>query len=169
MKRSTAKVVFPALAGILLAGYLLFTGPHMEHQPKIGPYQAAFPPPPKGSVPLKNPVPTMPTTREAQDLVSVVQPTAKNISAGGVYYGYYCVFCHGAAGDGRGPVGESLVPSPADLRSPRVQALSDGQLFRAMLTGPGHQPVLQRVVPEASRPYLVLYVRQFPGGGEQNK
>jgi hypothetical protein len=50
-----------------------------------------------------------------------------------------------------------------------VQSLSDGQLFRAMLTGEGHRPVLQRVVPEGSRPYLVLYVRQFPGGGAQNK
>ena len=161
MKRSTAKVFFPVLAAALVVGYLLFTGPHMEHQQKIGPYQAAFPPAPKGSVPLKNSVPAMPTTREAQDLVSAVQPTGKNISAGGVYYGYYCVFCHGAAGDGLGPVGESYIPRPADLRSPRVQALSDGQLFRAMLLGTGHEPVLARVVPEVSRPYLVLYVRQF--------
>ena len=161
MKRSTAKVLFPALAAILLVGYLLFTGPHMLTQQKIGPFQASFPPSPKGSVPVRNPVSAMPTTREAQLLVSAVQPTAKNLSAGGVYYGYYCAFCHGQAGDGRGPVGESFVPSPADLRSAKVQALSDGELLRAMLTGPGHGPVLQRVVPEASRPYLILYVRQF--------
>jgi hypothetical protein len=169
VKRSTAKVFFPVLAAMLAAGYLLFTGPHMEHQPHIRSYQAVFPPPPKGSVPLKNPIPAMPTTREAQDLVSAVPPTGKNISAGGVYYGYYCVFCHGQAGDGRGPVGESFVPSPADLRSAKVQALSDGRLFRAMLAGPGHQPVLERVVPPEHRPYLVLYVRQFAGGGAQNK
>ena len=161
MKRSTAKVFFPVLAAALVVGYLLFTGPRMQYQQKIGPYQAAFPPSPKGSVPVRNPVPAMPTTREAQLLVSAVQPTAKNLSAGRVYYGYYCVFCHGSAGDGRGPVGESFIPEPADLRSAKVQALSDGELLRAMLTGPGHEPVLARVVPEASRPYLVLYVRQF--------
>lgn len=49
----------------------------------------------------------------------------------------------------------------ADLRSARVRALSDGQLFRAMLAGPVHEPVLPRVVPADARPYLVLYVRQF--------
>ena len=45
-----------------------------------------------------------------------------------------------------------------------MQALSDGQLFQAMLTGPGHQPVLERVVPPEHRPYLVLYVRQYATG-----
>ena len=169
MKLSPAKVLLPVLAVLLAAGYLLFTGPHMEHQQKIGPYQAAMPPAPRGSVPLKNPVATMPTTRQAQELVRLLPRTPKDLAAGGVYYGYYCTFCHGAAGDGRGPVGESYIPPPADLRSARVQALSDGQLFQAMLTGPGHQPVLERVVPPEHRPYLVLHVRRFSGGGAQNK
>ena len=170
MKRSTAKVFFPALALSLLAGYLLFSGgPHMERQQKIGPHQAAFPPSPKDSVPLKDPVPRLPTTREAEALVSAVQPTQRNISAGGVYYGYYCAFCHGPSGDGRGPVGESYVPAPADLRSAKVQSLSGGQLLRAMLTGDGHGPVLERVVPPDARPYLVLYVRRLAAGGEQGK
>ena len=170
MTRSTAKVFFPAVAAILLAGYLLFTGgPHMEHQQKIGPFQAAFPPSPKDSVPLEDPLSKLPSTQEAQDLVSAVAPTEKNIAAGGVYYGYYCVFCHGPSGDGRGPVGEGLVPPPADLRSPAVQSLSAGRLFRARLTGPGHEPVLERVVPPEARPYLVLYVRRLSDGGAQVK
>ena len=137
MKRSTAKVLFPALAAILLVGYLLFTGPHMLTQQKIGPFQASFPPSPKGSVPVRNPVSAMPTTREAQLLVSAVQPTAKNLSAGGVYYGYYCVFCHGSAGDGRGPVGESFVRQsagplrrrapPRDAHGPRSRACASAR------------------------------------------
>jgi len=38
---------------------------------------------------------------------------------------------------------------------------SDGEILYAMLTGTGHEPVLQRVVPPPYRWYLVLYVRQF--------
>jgi mono/diheme cytochrome c family protein len=169
VKRLTAKVFFLALAPLLLVGYLLFTGPHMEHQQKMGPYQAAFPPSPKNSVPLKDPVPKLATTQEAEALASAVPPTEQNIAAAGVYYGYYCAFCHGPSGDGRGPVGESFVPPPADLRSAKVQSLSDGRLFRAMLRGEGHEPVLERVVPPEARPYLVLYVRRLAADAAQNK
>jgi len=161
LKRSTAALFALIAAALLAGGYLMFTGPEMKDQPHIRAYQAAMPPTPEGSVPLRNPAATMPTTRQAQELLRALPASAENLARGKVYYGYYCAFCHGDAGDGRGPVGESYVPQPADLRGAKVRELSDGQLFRAMLLGDGHEPVLARVVPELHRPYLVLYVRQL--------
>ena len=66
---------------------------------------------------------------------------------------------------GNGPVGESYFPAPADLRTGKVSHYSDGRLLRAMLTGIGHEPVLERVVPPRHRWCLVLYVRSLAQGG----
>jgi hypothetical protein len=81
-----------------------------------------------------------------------------------------CLACHGETGDGTGPVGDAFMTRPADLRSDRVHAMSDGQLLRAMLTGPGHAPAVETVPPPVPRVLehivlpqhrwaIVLYVR----------
>ena len=101
---------------------------------------------------------------------SATELTEANIARGKVYYQYYCIFCHAANGDGNATVGQSLVPVPGDLRSPKVQAYSDGELLRAMLTGPGHKPfapyagstpVLEYTVLPEHRWYMVLFVRSL--------
>lgn len=151
------------LAGLAVLGYYFFTGPRMRIQPHVREYQLVMPPPPEGSVPLKNPLPSLPTVQQAQALNLPLASTAANLARGQVYYTYYCVFCHGPSGDGRGPVGDSYFPTPTDLRTARVQKMGDGELLRAMLTGVGHEPVLDRNVPQDDRWYLVLYVRHLAG------
>jgi mono/diheme cytochrome c family protein len=115
---------------------------------------------PAGVVPVDLESP-LPTADDASRLRNPLPATKENIARGKVYYNYYCVFCHGEQGDGAGPVGEAYVPVPADLRSRKILAYSDGQMLRAMLLGEGHAPVLQRTVYPEHRWYLVLYVRQF--------
>ncbi len=128
--------------------------------PHIRTYQAVMPHPPPGSVPRTDAVVPAPTTRQAASLTT--RPaTAEDLAAGKVYYQYYCVFCHGENGDGNGPVGESYLPRPADLREARLKSLSDGQLLRAILTGTGHEPVLEYTIPPEQRWPLVHYTRQF--------
>ena len=140
------------LGGLSTLGLLLFTGPLMREQPSIRAHQAVFPPMPKGAVPVA----------EAPSAAAPLEGEAA-LAAGQVYYGYYCTFCHGGAGDGRGPVGESYIPVPADLRSQKIRGYSDEELERAMLTGTGHGDVLRRVVRPTYRGPLVLYVRQLQG------
>jgi len=148
-----ALLIVPALV-------LLFIGPRMKVQPRIRAFQEAAPLPPKGVVPVDGLV-RAPTAAEAKALTNPLAATATNLLRGKVYYGYYCQFCHGATGSGDGPVGQSYVPAPALLKSARVQSLSDGELLRAMLTGPGHEPALERVVPPAHRWFIVLYLRDL--------
>jgi mono/diheme cytochrome c family protein len=150
-----------ALGGIGVVSYLLFVGPRMYDQPHVRAFQAVMPPTPAGSVPLLEPIPAIPTAEETKTLTNTLAPTAENLARGKVYYEYYCTFCHGERGDGAGPVGESYVPVPADLRTAKVQSYADGELLRAMLAGTGHDPVMNRTVHEQHRWYLVLYVRSF--------
>ena len=153
-------------------GYLFFMGnPRMRVQPLIKPYQAQMPLPPEGSVSIEPAYEPLPTTRQTEKLVNPLAATPENIAAGRTYYGYYCQACHGENADGQGPVGESYLPVPINLRSARVPGMSDGQLLRGMLTGPGHsplradpqeqRPVLEYVVLPEYRWYLVLYVRSL--------
>ena len=148
-------VLFAVLAGG--AGYLLFTGPRMRQQPYIRAYQAQLPPVPAGIVPVED-WPPQPATQPAANPLAA---SPENLRRGKVYYEYYCQCCHGLGGAGDGPVGQSYLPVPADLRSSRVQSYDDAQLLRFMLEGAGHWPVLERVVPPEHRRYLVLHVRQL--------
>jgi len=138
--------------------YLMFSGPRMLTQPKYVPGRAQLPALPEGvvpvslapeGIPLQDPLPDTPAVRVA----------------GGVYYGNYCAFCHGKAGEEIGAVGRSYMPVPTPLSLPRIQAMSDNELYQAMLTGIGHEPVLEYVIDARSRWYIVRYVRTLGGEG----
>ncbi|MEN8180938.1 MAG: cytochrome c [Myxococcota bacterium] len=66
-------------------------------------------------------------------------PTASgpaDVQAGAALYGQYCSSCHGARGDGDGPVAAGLDPSPARHSDGEVMnALSDDYLFRVIEGG----------------------------------
>lgn len=161
MRLRTVLILILAAAGMGAVGYIMLSGPRMYEQPHIRAYQAELPRLPAGVVPVASSVVPLPSAREAGSIASPVPATPANVARGKVYYQYYCVFCHGDRGDGNGPVGESYVPVPADLRSKKIAAYSDGQLLRAMLLGTGHEPVLERTVLSEHRWYLVLYARTF--------
>ena len=156
--------LFLLVVMLAAAAHLLVTGPRMKVQPHIRAYQARAPALPDGVVPVQ-PAPALPAPDAARALTNPLAATPAHLAGGKIYYEYYCIFCHGPSGHGDGAVGQSYVPVPADLAAPRVQAFSDGQLLRAMLTGTGHEPVLERVVPPEHRWPLVLYVRALAAPG----
>jgi mono/diheme cytochrome c family protein len=156
-----------AVAGLFFAAatmtalYLMFSGPRMKEQPKLVPYRMAIAPLPDGVVPLVDYCTPVPSAADAIGLTNPTDPNAANLERGRVYYGYYCGFCHGATGVGDGPVGQSYMPAPTDLRDEKIVKMTDGQLLRAMLAGPGHEPVLEYTVDADKRWYIVLYVRHL--------
>lgn len=165
MKNFFIFVAVVMVAGGLIVGggfaYFLYTGPRMKEQPHVRAYQAAVPAQPKGVVPARARI-TVENSMAA--LAQSGAATGADLGAGKVYYTYYCVFCHGAQGDGRGPVGESYAPAPADLRSDRVRRMAPPQLLKNMLTGVGHEPVLEMVVHPEFRRALVFYVAALAQG-----
>jgi mono/diheme cytochrome c family protein len=70
-----------------------------------------------------------------------------------------CVTCHGPGGKGDGPAAVALPPpKPADWTSPRVQAMTDGELFWKISNGRGAMPPWKHL-PEKDRWEIVNYIR----------
>jgi mono/diheme cytochrome c family protein len=162
MKKAAIIVVLICVAGgAAVALYLMFTGPRMRTQPKMTPYQAIMPAMPAGGAPITAQRPPVPSESSAAQLRNPLRLSQDTIEAGQLYYGYYCLFCHGDDGRGNGPVGRSYTPVPTDLTLPRVVNLSDGALYRAMLSGVGHEPVLAYVIDPELHWYLVSYMRHL--------
>lgn len=137
-----------ALAAIFL--WVLANGPRMKEQAHLRTYQYQMPLPPAGTV-----------TVERGEEVKAVATTEDAVIRGEIYYGYYCIACHGRDGAGDGPVGNSFVPAPADLRSGWILAMPDGVLLEAMVTGNGHAPVLDRLVPPEQLADIGAFVRSM--------
>lgn len=153
---AAAVIVLAALYGIVL-----YNGPRMTVQPNIRSFQTILPNLPAETIPVQIPD-KLPSAAQAAKVNNPLKPTSGNLHRGKVYYHYYCVFCHGESGDGHGPVGQSYLPQPADLRSAKINRFHDGELLRSMLTGIGHEPVLERIVPPQHRWFVVLYVQSLP-------
>ncbi len=151
-----------ALAG---AGALLLTscGPRMRRQVNLRPYKREVPPMPDNTVPRSGFAP-VPSAAEAVKLRCPVSATRETLALGQRYYGYYCAHCHGRDGRGEVPVGQSYQPRPTDLTSARVQRMTEGELYRAMLVGVGHEPALAPTVAPERRWPIVLYVREMGTG-----
>ncbi len=147
-------VSFLILGAVVFATALviMLIGPRMRHQVNMRSFVAPVSPMPQGVVQMD--------PAAGRGLAAEVTPkTADSLQAGKTYYAYYCVYCHGEQGAGDGGVGQSYVPRPPDLRTAKVQQQSDEQLIHAMLFGTGHEPVLNRIVPEEHVKPLLIYVR----------
>lgn len=85
------------------------------------------------------------------------------IAQGKVLYATFCVHCHGKYHDGFGTVGQSFVPPPGDLRSPKVQAMLDGQMFKEISYGikDGRQPPLATTIAIPDRWKIIAYVKSL--------
>ncbi|ACH37147.1 menaquinol oxidoreductase complex ACIII, cytochrome c subunit ActE, 1 heme-binding site [Citrifermentans bemidjiense Bem] len=154
-------IVVPPLIFTVVFGYLLVKGPRMTVQHHFREFQTVLPPPPPGTVSAQPDASRIPAGAALALVKNPLPANPQNLERGGIYYGYYCLFCHGEGGAGDGPVGHSYIPAPADLRRAKVVGYSDGELLRAMLTGAGHEPVLERVVPPEQRFHLALFVRSL--------
>lgn len=99
-----------------------------------------------------------------EDLKSPLNMTAlENIERGKKAYGLYCAQCHGKKHDGNGTVGQSFAPLPSDLRAAKVQARSEGSLFKEISFGKpdGRQPALATTIDPNDRWRIVAYVKSL--------
>jgi mono/diheme cytochrome c family protein len=69
-----------------------------------------------------------------------VTATEENFAAAREHFADHCASCHGNDGSGNTEMGKALYPKAPDMRLPRTQDLSDGELFYiiengVMLTG----------------------------------
>jgi mono/diheme cytochrome c family protein len=152
MSKKTARLLtLITVVFLIITSILLFTGPRMKHQPSLKTFKALPRLPSPESVPLNSTAYTANAT--------FPDATKKNLESGKVYYGYYCIFCHGGDSKGNGQVGISYVPKPANLTTDSIRKFSNEHFLWAMLNGAGHSPVLERVISPEYRGYIVVYVK----------
>jgi mono/diheme cytochrome c family protein len=67
--------------------------------------------------------------RRATSLTNPIEYSDEVIAEGRAHFADHCAVCHGNDGSGDTPVGRGLWPRAPDMRLPRTQNLSDGELF----------------------------------------
>ncbi|MFI5094238.1 MAG: cytochrome c [Candidatus Acidiferrum sp.] len=100
--------------------------------------------------------------QEDMDKKNPVKPTPEGLAAARKVYGYDCEMCHGANGDGKGDVVESMKLTMPDFRDPAVLAgKTDGELFYVITKGKGKMMGEGDRVPQTMRWNLVNLVRSY--------
>ena len=99
---------------------------------------------------------------EAVHMANPVKPTAEGKAHAAKMYGYDCVMCHGANGNGKGELAVQLKMNLKDWSDPgALQTKTDGELFYIIKNGVGQMP------PEGDRAKtddlwnMVVLVRSF--------
>jgi ribosomal protein L24E len=99
--------------------------------------------------------------------VNPVKPSAEGLAEARKVYGYDCDMCHGAKGDGKGDVVESMKLTMRDWRDPATLAnVTDGEIFYIITKGKGKMMAEGERVPEKLRWNLVNLVRAMAAKGE---
>jgi mono/diheme cytochrome c family protein len=92
-----------------------------------------------------------------------VKPTSEGLAEAKKLYGYHCAMCHGANGDGKGDLVDSMKLQLNDWRNPEsIATYTDGALFYIITNGRGKMVGGEgdRTKPEV-RWNLVNLVRSF--------
>ena len=140
----------------------------MRETPAVRPHEIPLLVMPEGLVPIQGGDHIL-RSMDPLDLENPFPFTQKSIDEGKKKFGYYCAMCHGARGDGLGPVGQSFYPLPRDLRSPQVQEKSDGFLFYTISFGQKRMPPLAPTVAELDRWFIVHYIRSLASNSEEQQ
>ena len=153
-----------AVLGVLLGILLLFTYDvikiewisFMEIQPSFRPMEDPLPVPAR-SIPIEGPV-TIPGMGVPENPVAADEAS---VARGAELFALHCQMCHGATGEGTGPIAAFLVNfKPANLTSPVVQSKSDGSIFMTITNGlEGRMPPLNENLTVSERWDVVNFVR----------
>jgi mono/diheme cytochrome c family protein len=99
-------------------------------------------------------------------LKNPLSPTQEHFVAAREHFADHCASCHANDGSGNTEMGRAFYPKAPDMRLPRTQQLSDGELFYfiengIMLTG---MPGWSTGTPEGERAswQLVHFIRRMP-------
>jgi hypothetical protein len=105
-------------------------------------------------------------SRKPEELKSPLEMNnPETFKRGQAVYFTFCAQCHGKDQDGNAPVGQSFSPLPTDLRSPKVQAQLEGNIFwdisYGLPDGKGRQPALATTIDVMDRWRVVAYVKSL--------
>lgn len=132
----------------------------MNDQDSIKTYEKKVTTLDKRSIPVSNSFAVL----SSQDPRSLHNPLPHNelmTEQGRLAYNYFCVQCHGVKLDGKGTVGQSFSPLPANLLSPATLSLPDGVIYSRIRLGYKRHPVLFSTVPAEDAWAIIMYTRSL--------
>lgn len=123
--------------------------------------------PPSGTIPRQHlPLHYEATPEDAQragyelaNPFSAADPGA--VERGEFVFMTYCQVCHGASGEGDGPVAKRGFPTPASLLAPNARKIADGRIFHIITHGQGNMPAHASQIEPEDRWRVILWVRQL--------
>jgi hypothetical protein len=93
---------------------------------------------------------------------SPVPQSVESLTRGEERYAIYCLPCHGAVGDGKGPITRYAYPiPPTSIHEQRVIDMPDGEVFNIISNGIRNMPSYKEQIPVADRWHIVAYMRQL--------
>lgn len=156
------------LASWASSGWSLPWNKDMADQPAAKPQASVAPPQPSG-IPIDGgetvPAPaTIDDMFEAKDaaasIVNPVPATVASVARGRELYMINCFVCHGAEGQGDGPVIEHFGFTPVALNDAYVQDLADGQIFFTLTRGGIIMPFYRDALSPLERWHVINFLRQ---------
>jgi mono/diheme cytochrome c family protein len=73
--------------------------------------------------------------RGAREMQNPIPATPEILAEARAHFADHCAICHANDGSGQTQIGQNLYPKAPDMREPRTQALSDGELFYIIHNG----------------------------------
>ena len=108
------------------------------------------------------PLPYLPTREDAEragrELDNPVEVSARSLDEGRALYETFCAVCHGATGDGDGPL-VPKIPNPPAYHSAAVRGLPAGHVFHVITYGSGRMPSYASQVTREERWKIVSHVQ----------
>lgn len=101
---------------------------------------------------------------KAAALPNPVPANEESMAEGRRLYDVHCAVCHGAGGEGDGPVGKKYTPAPINLKLPYIQMQPDGQIFYTISNGSIQMPFYRDAMNEMERWQLVNFVKHGLAG-----
>ena len=158
-------VLHSVLTVIVLAG-LMTTGceyGRMYDQDTVKTYKRKMPAMDKRSVPLSGGYEVLSHSTPGT-MANPLADSPLSIERGRLAYGYFCAQCHGPRLDGLGTVGQSFAPLPANLASPGVLSLKDGEIYSKVRLGFKRHPALYTTISEEDTWAVILFMRRTARG-----
>ncbi len=101
--------------------------------------------------------------RAGRELANPYPAAPENVERGEALYRIYCQVCHGARGDGNGPIA-GRIPPPPSYRSARLMAFPPGRIFHVISRGANKMPSYAAQLAPHERWLVVTYVRMVLQG-----
>lgn len=140
----------------------------MWETPAIRPHEEPIPIMAAGIVPFTGGEALTRATGDAELMSPLTSAAAYDAKHAEKAYTAFCSQCHGRNHDGLGTVGQSFAPLPGDLRSKKVQAMSNGTLFKEISYGipGGRQPALATTISVSDRWQIIAYLKSLGSRAE---